>query len=252
MKLLNASTENSTAEKTIQLTDLKSIISEKNNNSSSNSKQNGESGNNLDLVESACKLLIEQVLKQCPNANLASITIKTSSVPAEKSSSTNSPQQSSAQLEPKTTFTTIQLSDLKNSGRNLSDELKNSNLNLSTLATTSISSSVTTTPIGGAAVTYPLTVMNNQVVGLKSKQQSPSSDEASNSILKKMRLTGFDDNEANASTHEHLSKKANNQPTVSFKPGPTLATGRRSKDTEVGFLIFLWFDFVNIKHESKH
>lgn len=47
------------------------------------------STNSKDIVESACKILLEQVLKKCPNVNLSSITIKTTSVPSSSSSSSD-------------------------------------------------------------------------------------------------------------------------------------------------------------------
>jgi hypothetical protein len=271
MKLLNASSESTSAEKTIQLADLKSIISEKNINSQSSSNgNNNNNSNNLDLVESACKLLIEQVLKQCPNANLASITIKTSSVPSEQStsSSSNNPSTATSTQQPmltssttaaptteaKTTFTTIQLSDLKNSGRNLSDELKNSNLNLSTLvaSNTSISGSVASTP---AATAYPLsTLMNSQLMSIKTKL-SPTTELPPQPLVKKARLevdnrtSGTGGSPAAQQQDEFGGSKRTPTPAYSaysgsgggsgFKTGSTLATGRRSKDSEVrGFIFF--------------
>ena len=62
-------------EKTFSLSDLSKL------DGSNATLSNSASKNNTDIVESACKMLIEQVLKSCPNVNLSSITIKTTAVP---------------------------------------------------------------------------------------------------------------------------------------------------------------------------
>lgn len=80
--------------------------------------------NTKELVESACKILVEQVLKKCPNVNLSSITIKTTtakpnndSVVAKDASETNPSvaitTASNSNINATTSTTTTQIIQLK-------------------------------------------------------------------------------------------------------------------------------------------
>lgn len=70
MSTTNDGNESELVEKTINLSE---IAAEKIDNETIKS---GEQSSK-ELVESACKILVEEVLKKCPNVNLSSITIKT-------------------------------------------------------------------------------------------------------------------------------------------------------------------------------
>lgn len=81
--------------------------------------------NTKELVESACKILVEQVLKKCPNVNLSSITIKTTtaksnndSTVAKDASETKTPSiamttGSNSNINATTSTTTTQIIQLK-------------------------------------------------------------------------------------------------------------------------------------------
>ena len=117
---------------------LKQIVNTTNENESlDKTSENDSFKSNKEIVESACKLLIQQVLKSCPTINLSSITIKTTASPINKpavandtsvnvvnSSSSGNNQTSEAAVETKT----IQLKSLVNNTSNQND---NNNNNIS-------------------------------------------------------------------------------------------------------------------------
>lgn len=62
--------------------------------------------NTKELVESACKILVEQVLKKCPNVNLSSITIKTTTAKPNNDSA------DASETNPSITMTTASNSNI--------------------------------------------------------------------------------------------------------------------------------------------
>jgi hypothetical protein len=90
---------------------------------------------NKEIVESACKLLIQQVLKKCPSINLSSITIKTTASPvatAKSSSSSSTPKSSNS----------------NNNNASISEILSTQN---DVISTSSNNSLTTTTTVAAAA-----------------------------------------------------------------------------------------------------
>ncbi|CAF0813841.1 unnamed protein product [Brachionus calyciflorus] len=104
--VLNTSqNESEIIEKTIKLND---IMPEK------ESHGLDESNKSKEMVESACKILLEQVLKSCPGVNLSSITIKATAAPSSSTSSIKSPKRNTEEK----TNESISKTSLSNSSLN--------------------------------------------------------------------------------------------------------------------------------------
>lgn len=240
--VVNKTENNEVIEQTIKLSDLNELNSDSINEITKTKKENDNdlkkdanaSSNKKDIVESACKLLIEQVLKSCKNGNLSSITIKTTAVHSTNTfeQTTASTSKSPVQLKasPETTIATAHL------------QLKQAN---------STESFVKLEKIDGLVLTDD----NN-----KNQQDNCKSNNLKRAYAKtvvnlanmdenNINITNFADNESiedsqsssySNSTNDFYSLKTKRlsdtqSPTLigganSGRVAPTLATGRKSKD----------------------
>jgi hypothetical protein len=100
---------------------------------------------NKEIVESACKLLIQQVLKKCPTINLSSITIKTTASPvatAKSSSSSSTPKSSNS----------------NNNNVSISEILSTQNDVISTSSNNSLTTTTTVAAAAAAEITKTSTI----------------------------------------------------------------------------------------------
>ena len=182
-------------------------------------KNKSSSDNELNL---ACRLIIEQVRKTCPNVNLSSIVIKTTSSSCEQSQISNNNILSSTdniKQEP-SSFTTIKLNDLKSN------------------------SSVKESPLLFNLDSSEITVSTS-----KSPLLLEPSGEVKTEISKKPRLSEINSNQMNSELRGEIKKEAPSLSTAgSVKAGATLATGRRSKDIEVRAAESVFWLIKKIQH----
>lgn len=200
-------------------------------------------GSNQNIIES-CKVFIEQVLKNCPNANLSSITIKTTSIPkisitnetASKSEDSNAAASTAttttaatqlvdqAKLAvPTTTTTVIELkNDLKAS------ETTSSSVSPAKLTVKKFRSSLDSGSQPADVNAQQSATKTNEIARMQFKLENENSNSSS--------MFNYDDN-SNESSLSGLKRPLKNRQTNNLanmtRVAPTLATGRKSKDIEV-------------------